>query len=87
MFLRSALVTIFALPALISCGEFPVVDGVIGGVPSGDALNSSGQTLTLGGSGSGDSSARTPGKLRGVVENSCIRGGVLFFNTHLLSYS
>ena len=83
MFLRSALVTIFALPALISCGEFPVVDGVIGGVPSGDAH----QTLTLGGSGSGDSSARTPGKLRGVVENSGICGGVLFFNTHLLSYS
>jgi hypothetical protein len=85
MFLRSALVTIFALPALISCSEFPVVDGVIGGVPSGDAHNSSYKTLKR--SGSGDPSACTPGKLRGVVENSCICGGVLLFNTHLLSYS
>ncbi|KAF8500351.1 alpha/beta-hydrolase [Russula emetica] len=66
MFLRSALVTIFVLPALISGNQIPVVDGVIGGVPSaGDAHNSSHKTLTR--SGSGDC---TPGKLRGVVENS-----------------
>ena len=63
MFLRSALVTIFALPALISGG------------------------LISRGSGPGDSSACTPGKLRGVVENSCICGGVLLFNMHPLSYS
>ena len=85
MFLRSALVAIFALPALIRGGQFPEVNGVIGGVPSGDAAhNSSYKTLT--GSGSGDP-ACTPGKLRGVVENSCICGGVLSFNTHPLSYS
>jgi hypothetical protein len=87
MFLHSTLVTIFALPALISGNEFPVVDGVIGGVPSGDALNSSSKALTGRGSGSGDPSACTPGKLRGVVENSCICGWVLLSNTHPLSYS
>ena len=68
MILRSALVTIFALPALISGGEIP-------GIPSDDTYNSSYKNLI--GSGSGDSSARTPGKLRAVVENSCICGGVL----------
>lgn len=77
MFLRSALVTFLALPALIRGGQIPVVDGVIGGVPSGDAHNSSYKTLT--GSGSGDPSC-TPGKLRGVVENSCICGKALLFN-------
>jgi hypothetical protein len=82
MFFLSALVAIFALPALISGSQIPVVDGVIGAVPSGDARNSSLKTLT--GTGSGDC---TPGKLRGVVENSCICGGVLLFNTHPLSYS
>jgi hypothetical protein len=71
MLLRSALVTIFALPALISGNQIPVVEGVLGGVPSADARNSSFKT------GSGDSSACTPGKLRGVVENSCICGGDL----------
>ena len=76
MIFRFALVTIFALPALIRGGQIPVVDGVIGGVPSGDAHNSSYKTLT--GSGSGDPSC-TPGKLRGVVENSCICGRVLLF--------
>jgi hypothetical protein len=75
MFLRSALLAIFALPALTRGGQIPTVDGVIGGVPSGDAHNSSYKTLT--GSGSGDP-ACTPGKLRGVVENSCICGGVPF---------
>ena len=87
MFLRSALVTVFALPALISCSAIPVVDGVVNGALSGDAHNSSYKTLTDRGSGSGDSSACTPGKLRGVVENSCICGGVPLSNTHLLSYS
>ncbi len=77
MLLRSALVTIFALPALISGDQIPVVDGVLGGVPSADARNSSFKTLT--GTGSGDPSVCTPGKLRGVVENSCICGGDLFF--------
>jgi hypothetical protein len=86
MFLRSALVTIFVLPALISGSQIPTVNGVIGGVSSGDAHNSSYKNLA--GSGSGDPKAAcTPGKLRGVVENSCICGGVLLFNTHALSYS
>ncbi len=83
MFLRSALVTIFTLPSLINGGQVPTVDGVLGGVSSAGAHNSSYKTLTK----SGDPSACTPGKLRGVVENSCICGGVLLFNTHPLSYS
>ena len=77
MLLRSVLVTIFALPALISGDKIPVVDGVIGGVPSPDARNSSSKTLKRG--GSSDPSACTPGKLRGVVENSGVCGGVLLF--------
>jgi len=77
MFLRSALVTIFTLPSLINGGQVPTVDGVLGGVSSADAHNSSYKTLTK--SGPGDPSACTPGKLRGVVENSCICGGVLLF--------
>jgi hypothetical protein len=85
MFLRFALVTIFALPALISGSQIPVVNGVIGGVSSGDAHNSSYKTLAR--SGSGDPSACTPGNLRGVVENSCICGEVPLFNTHDLSCS
>lgn len=85
MFLRSALVTILALPALISGSQIPVVNGVVGGVSSGDAHNSSSKVVAR--SGSGDPSACTPGKLRGVVENSCICGGVLLSNTHPQSYS
>ena len=84
MLLRSALVTIFALPSLISGGQVPTVDGILGGFSFGDAHNSSYKTLTK--SGSGDP-ACTPGKLRGVVENSCICGGVLMFNTYSLSCS
>src|SRR5260370_36659553 len=77
MLLRSALVTIFALPALISGDQIPVVDGVLGGVPSADARNSSFKTLT--GTGSRGPSACTPRKLRALVENSCIYGCSLFF--------
>jgi len=80
MLLLSALVTTFALPALISGSQIPTVDGVIGGVPSGDVRNTSSKTRR--GSGSGDPSACTPGKLRGVVENSCICGGAILFFTH-----
>jgi hypothetical protein len=36
MFLHSVLVTVFVLPALISGNQFPVLNGVIGGVPSLD---------------------------------------------------
>ena len=85
MFLRFALVTIFALPVLISGSQIPVINGVIGGVSSGDAHNSSYKTLAR--SGSSDPSACTPGNLRGVVENSCICGEVPLFNTHNLSCS
>jgi hypothetical protein len=81
MLLRSVLVTILVLPALISGDKIPVVDGVIGGVPSVDARNSSSNSTskTLKRSGSSDPSACTPGKLRGVVENSGICGGVFLF--------
>ena len=72
MFLLSALVTILVLPSLISGGQVPTVDGVLGGVSSAGAQNSSYKTLTK--SGPGDPSACTPGKLRGIVENSCICG-------------
>jgi hypothetical protein len=68
MFLCSALVAIFALPTFISGGQIPVVDGVIGGVPSGNAHNSSCKTLKR--SGLAGSLARTLGKLHSVVENS-----------------
>lgn len=68
MLLSSTLVGIFALPALINGGQIPVVDGVIGGIPSPSAhgfKNLAGAT----------SAPRTPGNLR-VVENSGICGGI-----------
>ncbi|KAI0271165.1 serine carboxypeptidase [Russula aff. rugulosa BPL654] len=65
MLFYSALVTILALPALISGDQIPAVDGVIGGVPSG-AHNSKNLARAV----SRDASTQpTPGKLR-VVENS-----------------
>ncbi|KAF8480369.1 serine carboxypeptidase [Russula ochroleuca] len=65
MLLRSVLVAIFALPALISGNQFPIANGAIGGVPSEspDACNFKSQKGTF----SNDDS--TPGQLR-VVENS-----------------
>lgn len=86
MFLRSALVTIFSLPALISGSLIPAVGRDVGGVPSSD--NASNLThRNLARSGPGNPSARTPGKLRGVVENSGICGEVFSFNAHPLPYS
>ncbi len=73
MLLHSVLVTIFALPALVSGNQFPIVNGVIGGVPSPDSE-------ALKGAVSNDVLAPgppIPGKLR-VVENSGICGRVLF---------
>jgi hypothetical protein len=71
MLFRSALVTIFALPSLISGGQIPAVDGVIGGVPSPGARNFKNLSRAV----SGDaSSPQTPGKLR-VVEKSGVCGG------------
>jgi hypothetical protein len=73
MLLHSVLVTIFSLPALISGIQFPIVDGVIGGVPSPDACNHKTPKEAF-----YDASAPTPipGKLR-VVENSGICGRVI----------
>jgi hypothetical protein len=74
MLLRSVLVAIFALPALISGNQFPIANGAIGGVPSEspDACNFKSQKGTF----SNDDS--TPGQLR-VVENSGVCGGVILF--------
>ena len=69
MLLRSVLVTIFALPALISGDQFPVFDGVVGGVPTPDVHDCKSPKEVLSGIG-----PTTPGKLRGVVENSGICG-------------
>ena len=62
MLLRSMLVAMFALPALISGGQIPVVNGTIG-VRGVRALPETASTPT-------------PGKLR-VVENSGVCGGVI----------
>lgn len=70
MFLRSVLVTIFAIPALISASQFPIIDGVIGGVPSpDDRYDCKTPEETFPNMGP----TPTPGKLR-VVENSGICG-------------
>jgi hypothetical protein len=70
MLLISALAAIFALPTLINGGQIPVVDGVIGGVPSPGAHN----FKNLAGAVSSNASTPpTPGKLR-VVENSGVCG-------------
>jgi hypothetical protein len=71
MLLSSTLVAIFALPALINGGQIPVIDGVIGGVPSPGAHN----LKNLEGAVSASASTPlTPGKLR-VVEKSGVCGG------------
>jgi hypothetical protein len=75
MLLRSALVTILALPVLISGYQVPTVDGVIGGIPSGDTS----KPKTLKEAASIDAATTpTPGKLR-VVENSGVCGGYSLF--------
>jgi hypothetical protein len=85
MLLCSTLVGIFALPALINGGQIPVVDGVIGGVPSPGAHT----FKNLAGAVSGNASTPpTPGKLR-VVEKSGVCGGPfrllrIPFHTHTL---
>jgi hypothetical protein len=70
MLLSSTLVAIFALPALINGGQIPVVDGVIGGVPSPGARNFKNLAGAVSGNGS---TPLTPGKLR-VVEKSGVCG-------------
>ena len=74
MLLHSALAAIFALPTLISGGQFPVVNGTIGGVP-----HDASEFKDLAEAVSGDApTPRTPGKLR-VVENSGVCGGAILF--------
>jgi hypothetical protein len=82
MLFYSALVTILALPALISGDQIPSVDGVIGGVPSGAHNFKNLPRAVLGDA----STPPTPGKLR-VVENSGVCGRVILFLMHPLSYS
>ena len=69
MILCSVLVTIFALPALISGNQFPVYNGVVGGVPFPDDHDCKSPKEAFSNIGP----TPTPGKLR-VVENSGICG-------------
>jgi hypothetical protein len=75
MLLHSVLIAIYALPALIGGMQIPIVDGVVGGVPSPDSdiCNFENPKEPF-----SDNSlpATTPGQLRGVVENSGICGGL-----------
>jgi hypothetical protein len=79
MLLRSVFVAILALPALISGRQVPVVDGVIGGVPSPEGCRFKTQNEAF--SKNALPSTPTPGKLR-VVENSGVCGEVISFATH-----
>jgi hypothetical protein len=78
MLLRSVLIVISVLPALISGNQFPIVNQVIGDVPHPDGCNFG----TPKGASANNAPAPTPGKLR-VVENSGVCGAVIFFTTHL----
>jgi hypothetical protein len=69
MLLGSTLFAIFSLPALINGGQIPVLDGVVGGVPSPGAHDFKNLAEAA-------STPRSPGKLR-VVENSGVCGGVI----------
>jgi hypothetical protein len=73
MLLRSVLITICVLPALTRSKQIPVVDGVIGGVPSPDAYNFEIPKGPF--SNNAPAPGPTPGKLR-VVENSGVCGGL-----------
>ncbi|KAN0107688.1 carboxypeptidase S1 [Russula decolorans] len=74
MLLHSVLITIYALPALIRGKQIPVVDGVIGGVPSPDDCKFEIPKRPF--SNNALAPGPTPGKLRGVVENSGVCGGL-----------
>jgi len=81
MLVRSVLLSIFALPAALIRGQqIPVIDGVIGGVPSSDASGAKTQKATV-----FIDANPTPGKLR-VVEKSGVCGGYLFAG-HTISES
>ena len=74
MLLHSVLITIYALPALIRCKQIPVVDGVIDGVPSPDDCKFEIPKRPF--SNNAPAPGPTPGKLRGVVENSGVCSGL-----------
>jgi carboxypeptidase C (cathepsin A) len=67
MLLRTVLVTIFALPALISGNQFPIFNGAVGGVLSPGIQDCKSSKAIF----SNIAPTLTPGKLR-VVENSGI---------------
>ena len=69
MLLHSVLITIYALSALIRGKQIPFVNGV----PFPDACNFE---IPKGPISDNAPSPPTPGKLRGVVENSGICGGL-----------
>lgn len=82
MLLRTVLVTLFALPALISGNQFPIFNGAVGGVLSPGIQDCKSSKAIF----SNIAPTLTPGKLR-VVENSGICGKVIVFPMHSLSYS
>ena len=74
MLLHSVLITIYALPALIRGKQIAVVDGIIDGVPCPD--NCEFEIPKRPFSNNTPVPGPTPGKLRGVVENSGVCGGL-----------
>jgi hypothetical protein len=76
MLLYSVFITIYALPVFIRGQQFPVVDGVIDGVPSPDSDACNFEIPEGPFSNNAPAPERTPGKLRGVVENSGVCGGL-----------
>jgi hypothetical protein len=74
MHLHSVLIIIYALPALIRGKQIPVVDGVIGGAPSPNPCNPEIPKVPV--SDNAPAPGPTPGKLRGVVVNSGVCGGL-----------
>ena len=75
MLLYSVLIAICALSALIRGKQIPLVDCVIGGVPSPDACNFEIPKGPFSNNAAAPGTP-TPGKLRGVVENSGVCGGL-----------
>jgi hypothetical protein len=87
MILRSALVAISLLPALISGGRVPAVNQVIGGVPrtGENAIKAAKRVPALADVKAQSERHPTPGKLR-VVENSGVCGAVILFTTYWTTY-
>ena len=72
MLLLSLLIPAFSLPTLISAKQFPMFNGVIGGVPPPGDVHYCKTTKKA--FSNMNVSARTAGELRGVVEDSGICG-------------